>query len=325
MAKVLLISDGTIQDIQIGQELTIGRAYSNLLRLEGEEISRVHGIIYRRGADYIIRDLDSKNGIFLNGAKVANSAITSGDEIRVGTYIILFDPAPGFDMQSFLRRHDVNISDDEDSSLITSANDEDTNSAQSINCPARDTSQIFFSLSEIEALSETQHSIFSTQFLTDVMRLHRQLSATGQIEDNEDEAGLYQHFLVAAVVACGADRGVIVLREESGEALRLGAIVPRDKDVAVNRVVLRAVLRKQEAVLCNDSLRDERFLKTDTIAKERIGSLIAFPLWRGDVTYGLIYCDAIDRRNAFRREHMLMLHFVARLLDLCVRRAALRH
>ena len=72
MTKLLLIDSSKIQEVQMGQEITIGRAYSNLLRLEGEEVSRVHSILYRRGSEYVLRDLDSKNGdangVFRSGA-----------------------------------------------------------------------------------------------------------------------------------------------------------------------------------------------------------------------------------------------------------------
>lgn len=328
MAKVLLLNNGIIQELQMGQELTVGRAYSNLLRLEGEEISRVHAIIYRRGNDYILRDLDSKNGVFLNGFKVANSVISPGDEIRVGTYVLLFDPPDGYNMQNFLRRHNLMADDESESaSLITSATDEETNSAQSMQAVGvAESQQVFFSIQEIERLAETQHGLFSPQFLGDLMRMHRQLSATSAIDEHDDESAMLQHFLTAGVVACGADRGVLVLKDEANESLRLGAIVPKEKDIAVNRVVLRSVLRKTEAVLCNDAMRDERFLKTDTIAKERIGSLMAYPLMRGDSPYGLIYCDVIDRANAFRREHLLLLHFLAKLLFISLKRSAVaRH
>jgi pSer/pThr/pTyr-binding forkhead associated (FHA) protein len=325
MAKLILVSNGTLQEIPMGQEITIGRAYSNLLRLEGDEISRVHAIIYKRGNDYVLRDLDSKNGVHLNEQKVATAVIAESDEIRIGTYVILFDPRPDFDMTGFLRKHNVNP----DAQIQKDGpKEEDTDSAANHQPTfvSESSERIFFSLGDIDGWSDSQDVSQSAQFLSELLRLNRQLSVMPALEDTEDDSVLYQHFLNAAVCAIGAERGVIVLKDDARDALRLGAIISREKDVAVNRVVLRAVLRENFAVLCNDVQHDKSFQKTDTVQREQIGSLIAHPIMRGESVSGLIYGDVRERMNAFRREHVLILHFTARLLQLCMQqRAAVKH
>jgi hypothetical protein len=324
MAKLILIEDGTAKEVQMGQELTIGRAYSNLLRLEGEEISRVHCIIYRRGEDFILRDLDSKNGVMLNGQKVGNIVISPGDTVVVGKYTLLFDPPSGFDLDDFLQRHNASPPAGNGGAPEAAATEKEIETAgesvdQTLHTFHAETSQVFFTIGEVEGMTDTQVSQHSTQFLAEMLRLHRQLGITIGAEDTDSDEALFEHFLAAAVAALGADRGVVVLRDETGDVLRLGAIMPKDKDVSVNRVVLRTVLREHKAVLCNDTQNDSRFLKTDTVKREQIGSLIAFPLMQGDTATGLVYADAQNRPNAFRREHLLLLSFVARLLALLVR------
>ena len=49
MSRLFFIQQDRRECIDIGLELTIGRSYSNRLRLEGADISRAHAIIYRRG------------------------------------------------------------------------------------------------------------------------------------------------------------------------------------------------------------------------------------------------------------------------------------
>ena len=77
-----------------------------------------------------------------------------------------------------------------------------------------------------------------------------------------------QVFLQAALGALGGDRGVIILKDGS-EDLRLGAIMPLDTDVAVNRVVLKAVLKEGNAVLCNGVQEDSRFNLTESQLDQR--------------------------------------------------------
>ncbi len=107
MRRLLVIANGSVQETEVGQELTIGRAYTNLLRIDGEEVSRVHAILYKRDQDYLIRDLDSKNGVFVNGQRVTSSLVVPGDEIQIGNAILLFDPPPDFDVAAFLKQRQL--------------------------------------------------------------------------------------------------------------------------------------------------------------------------------------------------------------------------
>ena len=339
MARLILIDNSVASEVQMGQELTIGRAYSNLLRLEGEEISRVHCIIYRRGDDHVLRDLDSKNGVLLNGEKVANKVVEPGDVVQVGQYVMLFDPPDDAALEEFLEAHGAVFAQKGDSVPLPPSvsprspvsppppaayvpDDNTSDHDVTLHTFRSDTHQpITFSTAEVEGMADTQFARQNAQFVSELMRMLRQLSVPVTAEDTDDDDALYAHFLGAVLQATGADRGVVVLKDDTGDILRLGAIVPRDRDVSVNRVVLRAALRERKAVLCNDAVGDPRFLKTETVRKENIGSLMAYPLVRGDATCGLLYLDTQGRQGAFRRDHLLLMHFAARLLVMCLRPA----
>lgn len=320
MRKLLVISHGSVQEAELGQELTIGRAYTNLLRLEGEEVSRVHAIIYKRDQDYLIRDLDSKNGIYLNGQRVTSSIIVSGDEIQIGNYILLFDPPEDFDLASFLKQRALAPAEKEAQPAVRTpehvpnvTKDEETNDRfeTSIHFVPQNLPQVFYDLTEIEELSQTDASPLSGTFTTELVRALRTLTSAGY--DRLDESERFQRILEALISATHADRGVLVLRESNSEALKLGAIWPRDRDVSVTRVVLRAVLRERQAVLCNEAKSDPRFQQTETIQRENIGSLLALPLVANDAVIGLIYVDTQGRNHAFRREHLIIAHCLAKM------------
>ena len=72
-------------------QLTIGKNPTNDLVLNEPEISREHCIISRDGSGYKITDLESANGVFLNGFRVQGSGILpDGARIGVGGYLIFF-------------------------------------------------------------------------------------------------------------------------------------------------------------------------------------------------------------------------------------------
>ena len=65
-------------------QIVIGRADDAQLRLASRRASRYHAVLIRRGLDYVIRDTDSHNGIYLNGVKVHTATLREGDVIQIG-------------------------------------------------------------------------------------------------------------------------------------------------------------------------------------------------------------------------------------------------
>ena len=77
-------------------EVTIGRKEGNTIRLTERNISRRHVQLVRVAGVYKLRDLDSYNGVLVNGRKVeGESTITSGDQIQLGDYTILVEEEVG--------------------------------------------------------------------------------------------------------------------------------------------------------------------------------------------------------------------------------------
>ena len=82
---------------QAGRRLTIttwpasiGRDSSSTIALDDTRASRYHARIKKRDKLYILEDLQSKNGTYLNGDKISNTIINSGDKILVGDTEIVF-------------------------------------------------------------------------------------------------------------------------------------------------------------------------------------------------------------------------------------------
>ncbi len=66
-------------------DLTIGRSRSCGLPLADPSVSRVHAVISRSGEQFVIQDLGSTNGTYLNGARLLEPrALCEGDSVVVG-------------------------------------------------------------------------------------------------------------------------------------------------------------------------------------------------------------------------------------------------
>jgi general secretion pathway protein E len=72
--------------IRLGNEpVTIGRHPENTIRLKDEKASRFHCIVEANGGTFRIRDLDSRNGIKVNGERTRSAVLAEGDVIVVGS------------------------------------------------------------------------------------------------------------------------------------------------------------------------------------------------------------------------------------------------
>jgi len=71
--------------------VAIGRGRDCELSLFTDSASRRHAEVYAEGAEFLVRDLGSKNGTFVNGERVTQPrALRPGDRIGVGAYAITF-------------------------------------------------------------------------------------------------------------------------------------------------------------------------------------------------------------------------------------------
>lgn len=71
-------------------ETTIGRGSTNDVVLDSMHVSRRHAIVTISGSVVTINDLGSRNGLFVNGIRVASHALAAGDEISIGSFKLRF-------------------------------------------------------------------------------------------------------------------------------------------------------------------------------------------------------------------------------------------
>src|ERR1039458_10570412 len=68
----------------------VGRQGVNNLQLEDHGVPRQHCVFTRSGDNCELKDLDSRNGTFVNGAPITLQKLNSGDEIRIGGSLLVY-------------------------------------------------------------------------------------------------------------------------------------------------------------------------------------------------------------------------------------------
>ena len=72
------------------QEVTIGRDAINIVAINDAEVSRKHARMELRGSAYVIQDLGSTNGTFINGTRISGMQVLNpGDTVSFGEGIVL--------------------------------------------------------------------------------------------------------------------------------------------------------------------------------------------------------------------------------------------
>lgn len=71
-------------------ELTIGRSPDCDIFLDDVTVSRQHALLHRRATSFVIEDLGSLNGTFVNRRRVERVELGDGDEVQVGKYKLTF-------------------------------------------------------------------------------------------------------------------------------------------------------------------------------------------------------------------------------------------
>ena len=76
----------------LAEEMVIGRASDADISIVASELSRRHVLVKHNPATHAVsvQDLESKNGLFLNGIKVHMAVLHEGDRVQVGSAIFVF-------------------------------------------------------------------------------------------------------------------------------------------------------------------------------------------------------------------------------------------
>lgn len=81
-----------------GDQLTIGRDSSNGVAINDAEVSRRHSRLSFQGGKYVIEDLGSTNGTFVNGQRLAGPVVLkAGDVVSLGEQIVMMYDAINMD------------------------------------------------------------------------------------------------------------------------------------------------------------------------------------------------------------------------------------
>ncbi len=97
MPKLILkFGDRELSECAVGTHaVAIGRLPDNDLVIDNPAVSGRHARVYREGNHYVLEDLKSTNGTFVNDKPIARHTLLEGDTVLVGKHTLVFTQRGG--------------------------------------------------------------------------------------------------------------------------------------------------------------------------------------------------------------------------------------
>lgn len=96
-ARELAVVEGPLRgshmEIASVEDVTIGRGPDNDFQLGDDFASSRHARLFRRGSEWFVEDLDSRNGTFVQGVRIDQpERVSVGTDIKMGSTIVRLVP-----------------------------------------------------------------------------------------------------------------------------------------------------------------------------------------------------------------------------------------
>lgn len=262
-----------------GGRVLLGRAGGNDLAYPDDlGLSRRHLEVAREGPEWVVRDLGSKNGTFVNGQRLGGPhRLRPGDRIVASRVSMVWEPS--------------------------AAQLEKTVLFEAAAAPAGRT--VSTSLDRLLGGGAGGPAQWETP-VGALVRAGRELAARRPLPE------LFQVILDLSLEAVGAQRGVLITAEKD----RLAVQAARGEGFRISTAVRDRVLEGKTSLLVQDVGRDEMLRERGSIVHQGVQSLMAVPLQTEDRVIGLIYVDTPRLLREFTAEGLNLLTVMANVAAL---------
>lgn len=278
----ILTPDGQTRTMPLaGASVTLGRSSgAELCYAEDAGLSRQHLVFESENGVWYLRDLGSKNGTILNGAKLeGRHTLKPGDRVMAGHLILIFD-------------NRGRVSDATRVVFIESPE------------AATASSTVISDLAGV-IKGETVKSSDPVAGSTAVQALIR---AGNELAGERPLPELFRFILDLSIQAVNAERGILMTLEDDGELL---VRATRGDGFRISSAVRDRVINNKESVLVRDTAFDDALRERRSIVEQNIRTLMAAPLQTRERIIGLIYVDSPSLQREFSKDDLSLLTVMA--------------
>ena len=320
---VLQVSRGAIPGTRYeltGDRTQLGRNPECDVVIDHISVSRNHAQITREGEAYLIEDLRSRNGTYVNGQSITErTPLADGDEVEICDIMFRFyhgEPPPLTATELGERATSDRGSAVDNPSLLGPGTILDGRRMEDDS----GSSSIVTTLQAGDSIRSLRLGIKPEAKLRAVVSILQLLRRAVTVDEVLDSIldGLFRIFPQA-------EQGFIMLRDPDRDRLRLEATrvrKVRQAEVSVSMTIVRQALRTGEAILSADAAEDSRFNMSDSLPHLEIRSMMCVPLLgENDERLGVIQIDTKNMAEQFSQDDLDVLLAVATPAGLAVANA----
>jgi sigma-B regulation protein RsbU (phosphoserine phosphatase) len=286
------IDKGMVYPLEPGA-ITLGRSTNNAIQIIDKRASRHHVEVRLEDGQVFLRDLESKNGTFINGDRLEGEIeLNNGDRFRIGDTTVVFE-RDADDERPKKKTTTVRLVGGGEWGRERSVMDAGVTQAR-----AKETIEAFGGAEEIGAAvkNPTERLRFLYQ-LSEVIRSTHELDA------------LVDTVMQALAALLQPDRAFLMFADErSGEmkpfAVKIQEGSSEDDEIAISRTIVERCIKDRVSLLIDDALSDQRFKASESIVIQKIGSAICAPMIYQDEVLGVIYLDTKRSAAAYGQEEL---------------------
>lgn len=313
---------------------TLGRSGEADIAIRGDRgVSKLHARIKTEASGYVIADLDSRNGTYVNDHKVGDepAPLLPGDHIRIGQTILVFEagePAGAGSAGGKSAGEPAGAG----SAWEAPEGTEPEESTDDLQAPA--------SLFRVDQLPYTMAGGTPGLRREDTDgQLLKLTELSKEVMTSRSETELGDLVTRSLLEWLEADCCAIVHPVETGDGydFEIQTLASRpgceDRSISISTTAVKQALENRMASITSNALGDERFRDQQSVIVRRLVSILCVPLWHEDRVLGLLYLDSSDPTVQFTVDHLGLSSAVAnltaiktdnlRLFDAAVARSAL--
>jgi adenylate cyclase len=301
----------------------VGRGEINSLILQDSSVSRRHAtFLPTRSGGWRIVDLNSANGIGVNGVLVPEATLKNNDTIALGVYTLRFE-AP--ESRPLVVHTPTNMptrltqmlkSQQPPTSMIR-----DTTPARRFGQTLTPPGAPSLPRGIEQRLNSLEHE---NGLLTLLYNVSRALAALGTIEE------VVERVQDLALQIEGAERGCAMLLDERGNFLpalvRYRNSRPSDHgpQMILSQNIIRQVMEQRLPLVVQDAQADARFRSSESLTLAGVQSAMCAPLTSHDRIHGLLYVDNLNMSSVFSQEDLNVFAVIAAQAGLSIDHARAR-
>lgn len=276
----------TIEDLPV----VIGRDTTATLCIADASVSRRHSQIEKEAEDFVILDLESLNGTFINDVPVKRRTLHHGDRVRVG------------DSQFIFLRHDGDLN-----SKSSEVHFDDGRIISGSTLQVRFNDALYLMARDLSAL----------------MKVSTTINAIRGVED------LQKTLLELLFEVVPAERGAILLIDSSpqGDEKQFASVFGldrrrgQDESISVSTTITKWVLHHGESLLITNQTDPHGLEASDSLLEQKPGSVLCVPLIMLGRTLGVIYLDTKEPETLFDKDHLQLVSAISAITAVAIENA----